>query len=82
MSYYQRSGASPYYLPLDAQPYQHQYKRSTSARAQIHTPHDWVCMSDNLHNDMRAMMEDMKTRRKQWQEEREKMREERQGGDA
>jgi hypothetical protein len=48
----------------------------------MHNPHDWVYMSDNLHNDMRAMLEDMKMRRKQWQEEREKMRETPQKNDA
>jgi hypothetical protein len=31
---------------------------------------------------MRAMTEDMKTRRKQWQQEREKMRETQQEGEA
>jgi flagellar motility protein MotE (MotC chaperone) len=39
-------------------------------------------MSDNLQNDLRAMTEDMRTRRKQWEEEREKMHETRQRGEA
>jgi len=48
----------------------------------MHNPYDWMYMNDILHNDMRAMMEDMRTRRKQWQEEREKMRETIHGGGA
>jgi hypothetical protein len=38
-------------------------------------------MSDNLSNDIRAMIQDMRNRRVQWQKEREQRQEERREGE-
>ena len=84
MSSYQRSTAPPYYLPQTlqlphiSQAYQQQrrHTRRSASRAQEHSNHDWVYMSDDVSNDIRAMTQDMRNRRLQWQKEREQRQEE------